>query len=148
MKITNYSILWPMFALAFWTLCILALMGLMRLRASMRGEVKVQDFKTGDAAHVPESVQLPNRNYMNLLEAPVLFYVVCLVMYVTALPGSFAIVLAWLYVAIRVAHSLIHVTYNKAMHRLAVFVLSNLILLAMWGLTLWTMLKPSGYLME
>ena len=148
MKITNYSILWPVFALAFWTLCILALMGLTRLRAGLRGEVKVMDFKTGEATHVPERVQLPNRNYMNLLEAPVLFYVVCLVIYVTALPGSFAIVLAWLYVAIRIAHSLIHVTYNNVLHRLAVFVLSNGILLVLWGLTLWTLLKPNAYLME
>jgi hypothetical protein len=148
MKITNYSILWPVFALVFWTLCILALMGVMRLRAGLRGQVKARDLKAGATHFVPKRVRLPNRNYMNLLEAPVLFYVVCLVIYVTALPGSIAIVLAWLYVAIRVAHSLIHVTYNKVMHRLAVFVLSNFILIAMWGLTLWTMLKPSSYLME
>ena len=142
MKISNYSILWPMFALAFWTLSILAMVAIVRIRAGFRGEVKVRDFKTGEAPHVPERIQLPNRNYMNLLEAPVLFYVVCLVIYVTAMPGSVAIVLAWLYVLIRMLHSLIHLTYNKVMHRLAVFGLSNFVLLALWALTLWALLKP------
>lgn len=142
MKISNYSILWPVFVLAFWTLGILGMVALVRIRAGFRGEVKPRDFKTGEAAHVPERIQLPNRNYMNLLEAPVLFYVVCLVIYVTALPGSAAILLAWLYVAIRVVHSLIHLTYNKVMHRLAVFGISNFVLLALWGLTFWNLLKP------
>jgi hypothetical protein len=33
---------------------------------------------------VPPAVSIPNRNYMNLLELPMLFYVVCIVLYVTA----------------------------------------------------------------
>ena len=69
MKISNYSILWPVFALAFWTLCILATVAIVRFRAGSRGEVNIRDFKTGEAPHVPERIQLFNRNYMNLLEA-------------------------------------------------------------------------------
>lgn len=142
MKISNYSILWPMFALAFWTLCILGMVAVVRLRAGRRGDVKTRDFKTGEATHVPERVQLPNRNYMNLLEAPVLFYIVCLVIYVTAMPGQTAIVLAWLYVVVRIVHSIIHLTYNKVMHRLAVFGLSTFILIVLWLLTFWALVKP------
>jgi hypothetical protein len=33
-----------------------------------------------------------------------------------------------------VVHSLIHLSYNDVYHRLAVFALSNFVLLALWGL--------------
>ena len=33
------------------------------------------DFRLGESANVPENIKLVNRNYMNLLELPVLFYV-------------------------------------------------------------------------
>jgi len=40
--------------------------------------------------------------------------------------------LAWLYVASRIAHSLVHLTYNNVIHRLAAFSASNLVLLLLW----------------
>jgi hypothetical protein len=43
----------------------------------------VEDFKFGESARVPGNVSVPNRNLMNLLELPVLFYVACLTLYVT-----------------------------------------------------------------
>ena len=71
---------------------------------------------------------------MNLLELPVLFYVVCLVFYVTAGASSLAIALAWAYVVLRILHSMVHLTYNRVIHRLAVFALSNGVLVALWVL--------------
>jgi hypothetical protein len=92
----------------------------------------VNDFKFGESANVPAYVSVPNRNLINLLEIPVLFYVVCLTMYVTSHADSAAVLLAWAYVAFRVAHSLVHLTYNNVFHRLAFYGLSNIVLLAMW----------------
>jgi hypothetical protein len=40
--------------------------------------------------------------------------------------------LAWAYVALRIVHSAIHLTYNKVLHRLGVFALSNVVLVALW----------------
>jgi hypothetical protein len=40
--------------------------------------------------------------------------------------------IAWAFVAIRAAHSLVHLTYNKVFHRLALFAISNVVLLALW----------------
>jgi len=39
---------------------------------------------------------------------------------------------AWLYVALRVVHSVIHLTYNRVMHRLIPFAISNVVLIAYW----------------
>ena len=72
-------------------------------------------------------------NYKNLFEMPVLFYVLCLAVYATNLVGLGMLVAAWAYVALRVAHSAIHIGYNKVMHRLKVFVCSALLLAGMWG---------------
>jgi hypothetical protein len=41
---------------------------------------------------------------------------------------------AWVYVALRVIHSLIHITYNNVLHRLSAYALSNFVLMAFWVL--------------
>jgi len=45
--------------------------------------------------------------------------------------------LAWVYVALRIAHSLVHVSYNKVMHRLALFAISNVVVSVMWWVLLY-----------
>ena len=43
--------------------------------------------------------------------------------------------LAWSYVALRVAHSVIHLTYHKVVHRSAAFAASTVVLIALWIVT-------------
>lgn len=126
------TILQPVFALALWTSLVLLLIPITRFRAAFRREVVADDFKYGESARVPVYASLPNRNYMNLLELPVLFYVVCLVIYVTGITSPAMVVVAWAYVALRVAHSVIHISYNAVMHRLVAFATSNFVLIALW----------------
>jgi hypothetical protein len=126
------DILFPMIALVALTFVVLLHIPFRRFRAGARGEVAIDDFKLGESANVPGKVSLPNRNLMNLLETPILFYVACLTLYVTGKVDMAALVLAWIYVALRVIHSAIHLTYNKVFHRLAAFALSNVVLLVLW----------------
>lgn len=130
----NPAILYPIFALAAWTAQVLLLIPFYRVRAGRRREIVTNDFKFGESASVPSYVSIPNRNYMNLLEIPVLFYVACLLLYVTAGGSKLAVIFAWAYVALRVLHSLIHLSYNNVIHRLAAFALSNFALIALWVL--------------
>lgn len=127
------EILLPMMALIGWTLCVLLLIPYQRFRAAGAGAVTEQDFRLGESERVPPEVRIPNRNLMNLLELPVLFYAVCLVAYVTSLADHWTVRLAWVYVALRIAHSVVHLSYNKVMHRLAFFALSNFVLVAIWA---------------
>lgn len=71
-------------------------------------------------------------NFRNLFEVPVLFYVLCAALALTggSTPGFVAG--AWAYVALRALHSLIHVTYNRVVHRFLVYVASTLLLFGMW----------------
>ncbi len=126
------SILFPMIALAALTFSVLGLIPYHRFRAAAAGKVTTRDFKYGESANVPPDVSIPNRNYMNLLELPMLFYAVCLTLYVTAHVDALAVSLAWLYVALRLGHSVVHLTYNRVKHRLVFFTLSNFVLMAIW----------------
>jgi hypothetical protein len=129
-------ILFPMLALVGWTFAVLLLMAYRRVSAAQAGRVHVRDFALGETAAVPADVAVVNRNYMNLLELPALFYAVCLTYYVTQQGDTLALGLAWTYVALRLAHSLVHLTTNRVLHRLAVFGFSNVALFGLWALLL------------
>lgn len=122
----------PMLALVFVTFTVLLRIPFVRIRAGRSRRIAVDDFKYGESTRVPPDVSIPNRNYMNLLELPVLFYAVCLSFFVTRRVDETTLVLAWVYVALRAVHSLVHLTYNHVIHRLAVFATSNVVLLVLW----------------
>jgi hypothetical protein len=126
------DILFPVAALAALTFCVLLLIPFQRFRAAARGQVRASDFALGESERVPPDARLANRNLMNLLEMPVLFYVVCTAFYVTGRVAPGVVSLAWAFVGLRVAHSLIHLTYNRVGHRFLVFAASNIVLLVMW----------------
>jgi hypothetical protein len=126
------AIFLPMCALAAWTFAVLLLIPIARFRAGAQGRVNVGDFRYGESARVPGAVSLPNRNFMNLLELPMLFYVVCLALYVTLSVDRGAVALGWLYFALRVAHSLVHLTYNNVFHRLGCYAASSVVLAVLW----------------
>ena len=71
-------------------------------------------------------------NFKNQFEVPVLFYVVCLgYLYLNAVP-VFVVWLAWLFVALRAAHSLVQLGPNIIFPwRFGLFVLSTLVVVAM-----------------
>lgn len=128
----NAAILLPLMALAGWTLCVLLLIPFRRFGAGRKGLVTAEDFRYGESARVPPEVSLPNRNLMNLLELPVLFYALGLIAYVSGQADALCVQLAWAYVALRVLHSVIHLSYNKVEHRLVAYAVSNVVLVALW----------------
>jgi hypothetical protein len=75
------ALLGPVFTAAGWTACILLLMAYRRLSPGL----SPRELVLGPSARVGELVLLANRNYMNLLELPLLSHVVCLVS--TGLPS-------------------------------------------------------------
>jgi len=122
----------PVVVLALWTGMVVALTGLRRLWAVKQGRVPTRVFVAGESPEVPDDLRIPNRNLMNLLEMPLLFYVVCTAFYVTGRVAPGVVSLAWAYVGLRLAHSLVHLTYNRVFHRFLVFATSNIVLLVMW----------------
>ncbi len=124
--------LYPMLTLVGLTMTVLAMVGYRRLASRLQPK----EFALGESAAVPPPVSLPNRNFMNLMEVPVLFYVVCITYYVTHHADAVALGLAWAFVAARFCHTLVHLLYNNVLHRLGFFALGNFILIALWVLLL------------
>lgn len=71
-------------------------------------------------------------NFRNLFEVPVLFYLLCAALAVTGASTPGFVAAAWAYVALRALHSLIHVSYNRVVHRFLAYVASTLLLFGMW----------------
>jgi hypothetical protein len=126
------SIFAPMGALIGLTFLVLLLIPIKRFRAGFAGEITGEDFRFGESARVPGHVSIPNRNYMNLLELPMLFYALCLSLFVTQTVTALELNLAWLYVGLRVAHSAVHLTLNHIFTRLTIFAVSNVVLGVAW----------------
>lgn len=126
------NILLPMVALAALTFVVLLLIPYRRFRAGFAGQIVADDFKYGESARVPPEVGIPNRNLMNLLELPVLFYVVCLSYFAVGRIDGGALALAWGYVGLRALHSAIHLSYNRVRHRLTAYAASNVALIMLW----------------
>ncbi len=91
---------------------------------SLNVRSRLQELLTESAA--------PANNFMNLLEMPVLFYLAVLLSLILLVQDEVLVILAWLYVALRYVHSLIHCTYNKVMHRFQVYFISCIVLLLIW----------------
>jgi hypothetical protein len=65
------------------------------------------------------------------MEQPTLFYALVLALASMGFDHRMNVILAWTYVVLRVAHSLVQIFYNDLRIRFPLFLLSTLILLAL-----------------
>ncbi len=101
-----------------------------RIHAVATGRVSERYFLLvkGDA---PEHLLRLSNNLNNLLALPMLFYVMCLVAFVTGHADERFLTLAWLFFASRVLHSVIHITYNHLLQRMVAFLVGLVLLIIM-----------------
>ncbi len=126
------AIFGPVSVLALWTGGVLFLTGVRRILAIRKRRLPRDAFRLGETPDVPPEISVCNRNLMNLLEMPLLFYVAIISLYVTRHVDAAVIWLAWVYVGLRIVHSILHLTSNVVIQRFVPFALSNLVLLAIW----------------
>lgn len=121
----------PMLAMMILTLLVWLYMFVSRVGFARKNKLDIEQFKTpADVqALIPGDESAPSNNFKNLFELPVLFYVVCLYLTVTLQVDSLYVNCAWVFVVLRVLHSLIHCSYNKVAHRFALYILSSI---ALW----------------
>jgi hypothetical protein len=124
----------PMAALVLLTFCVGVVLLLRRVRDLRAGRIHPQAVAAARDMAAKVVDHRAADNFRNLFETPVLFYAAMLA--AIALHGGTwpLLVLAWIYVALRVVHSFIHCTYNKLMHRFPVFVASMVVLFVVWCL--------------
>jgi hypothetical protein len=126
------DIIYPVFCLVMLTFIMAFATGTSRLISVRRKQINPKYYVLLSGDTPPDYVQKIGRNFANLLEFPVLFYLLAVLVITLEINNALLLNLAWLYVALRLVHTIIHVSYNYVMHRFMVFGLSVLTLLAMW----------------
>jgi hypothetical protein len=122
----------PMFAMVLLTGSVLVVTFRSRVRAVREGAVPAGYYKIYQGSPEPDYAVKPARHFANLFEAPVLFYAGCLAAMATDHAGLGMQALAWLYVAVRVAHAVVHLGHNRLRPRIAAYFASWLVLLVLW----------------
>ncbi len=129
------DILQPVVALLAWTMVMWVWMYSTRIPAMQKAGIDAKNLVGSDGASLraklPDSISWKADNYNHLHEAPTLFYAVAIVLAIIGQGDGFNTLLAWSYVGLRVAHSIVQVTINRVIVRFALFALSSLALMAL-----------------
>lgn len=126
-------ILAPVIALALWTHVMWAWMYATRIPAIQGAKMKLDPTapRGEQMATLPAKVRWKADNYNHLMEQPTVFYAVAIALAVLGQGSGINVTLAWVYVGMRVVHSVLQATWNKIEARFSVFFLSSLVLIAL-----------------
>jgi hypothetical protein len=127
------SIFQPAIALVVLTFAVSVRLLFVRIGTMRRERIHPQSVATSGAMAARITDTRVADNFRNLFELPVLFYLASLVAAVSGLVTPAVLALAWAFVALRIAHSAIHCTYNKVMHRFYAYIAGWAVLVALWA---------------
>lgn len=127
------AILLPVVALVAWTFVVWAWMYATRIPAIRRARMKLDPHapRGEQMASLPAVVRWKADNYNHLMEQPTLFYAIALTLSLLGRGDGLDLTLAWVYVGLRVVHSLWQATTNVIEVRFTLFFVSSLVLAAM-----------------
>ena len=127
------EIFYPMLAMVALTLVVWLRLYAVRIPEMRRLRIHPQSVATS----AQKSARLVDTraadNFVNLFEVPVLFHLALIVAFLTQQVTPWVLGLAWAFVAGRALHSLIQCSYNKVMHRFAVYSVSTCLVWALWA---------------
>ena len=127
----------PVVALAAWTMIIWIWMYATRIPAMNRAKIDGVNMVGSTGRGLRDDLVVAGEtkaswvadNYNHLHEAPTVFYAVCLVLAMIGQGDNLNATIAWAYVGLRIAHSLLQVISNRVLIRFALFALSSIALM-------------------
>ncbi len=121
----------PAAVLVAWTLIMLVWMAVTRLPALSKigglGKAKPGGRGQDLEGVVEDRINWKAHNYAHLVEQPTLFYAVSLIIALLG-PNPTMVLVAWIYVALRIVHSIWQATVNVVSIRFLLFMLSTVAL--------------------
>ena len=135
MPIVAKLLILAMTAQAVLSVAILVLMGRERVPRVMSGEIAMADIAVERSAY-PLRARLLSNSFDNQFQLPVLFYVVALLALILGGVTWFEAIAALLFVALRYAHAIIHVTTNHLLQRFAIYTTGLAVLAILWLMVL------------
>jgi hypothetical protein len=128
-------LLGPVVALVAWSLVVLFLLAFIRFRAVRRAGLKVDPSRGGRGQDLDGELEpranWPAHNYAHLMEQPTLFYAIVFALVLMGFDHRINVILAWTYVGLRVAHSVVQIFMNDLRLRFPLFLLSSLALVSL-----------------
>lgn len=129
------EILLPVAALVAWSLVMMAWMVASRLPAMRAKGISLRTAVGGRPGVldgvIDDKAQWKAHNYIHLMEQPTLFYAIALTLAMIGEGDGLNAQLAWLYVGLRILHSLVQATVNIIRYRFVLFAFSSLVLVAL-----------------
>ncbi len=125
------AIFGPVFAMVLLTFLVWVYMYIRRISFFTRNKINPKDLAVPGALGQlsPPEVANPSDNLKNLFEIPVIFYALALYLFVTSQVDAAYLTAAWIFVAFRALHSVVHCTVNVVMLRFYLYLISTL---AVW----------------
>lgn len=133
------AIFWPVIAQVLLVHLVYFLMARRRFGAVRSGAAKKQDYLIPTIE--PAASATVARSLINQFELPLLFLIVCTLLYITAGANTFAVIIAWLFVLSRYVHAFVHVTSNRLMVRQRLFSIGFVLNFILW---VWFSLHIAG----
>ncbi len=127
---SSTAVVWPAFALFLLTMMSVVRLARLRFAAARAGRVDPRYYKVFKGEGEPPELAAASRNVVSLHEMPTLFYAGTAIAFAAGEAGMALIVLGWAYVALRLAHTAVHVTSNRVMWRFRAFLASWVLLVA------------------
>jgi hypothetical protein len=138
------AILAPAAILVLWSLIILFWMAGTRLPAAKKLGIDITAKPGGRGPEIdpqlPDNVAWKSHNYIHLMEQPTIFYATVIILAMAEAGHGLNLYLAWIYVGLRIVHSLWQVTVNLVKVRFLLFVASTICLLIMAINAIWATL--------
>jgi hypothetical protein len=125
------TVLLPLFVQVALALFLFCWMAYHRVTMFRNGTVKASDVALREPNWPPHALKVINACH-NQLETPILFYVLTILAIITRHADLLFVVLAWIFVLLRLAHAYVHVTSNRLPVRGPVFGLGLMVLIVMW----------------
>ena len=123
----------PAITLVLWSLVMLGWLAVTRLPAMAKAGIDLTSVVGARGANlegvVPGKVNWKAHNYAHLMEQPTLFYATVIILGVIGQGDGLNLQLAWAYVILRIAHSIVQATWNRVVVRFTLFSLSTVALL-------------------
>ena len=125
-------ILIPIAPVIFLTLIVAVHMRYFAVKKAVKSrDVKFGYFKVY-RGNVPDYLLAARHHYKNMFELPLIFYVICILVYISDNLDSFDLWLAWGFVITKYVHSIIRMTTNYVPHRGIIFSISFLIVIVQY----------------
>jgi hypothetical protein len=124
------NILTPAAVLVIWTVIVCIWMA--ATRGPALGKLGTDKLKHGARGQdleglIPDEVNWKAHNYVNLLEQPTIFYAAVFILVLSGY-GALDTLLAWLYVVLRIVHSVWQAAVNRQPARAILFLASTVVL--------------------